>query len=180
MDRKTWLGGLATAACLAAGAPSVAGSLDRLTGYAELRFGLTVEEASALTGASSSRAEGGALIETKETLVGRPALRQLWFSEGKLSRIVFRWSVEDRADPGLCRTLFKELTGVVADRYAKPVQGPTEIEAGTEFTGGAFWVFADGANIGLSASYAPRGSGPRACQAMLSFRAAPGKDAAGG
>ncbi|GIK97062.1 MAG: hypothetical protein BroJett029_12710 [Alphaproteobacteria bacterium] len=179
MDRKIWLGGLTTAACLAATVPSLAGSLERLTGYADLRFGLTVEEASALTGAAPSTAEGGALIETRETLVGRPAVRQLWFREGKLSRIVFRWTVEDRADPELCQAFFKQLADVVAGRYAKPVQGPTEITAGKEFTGGAFWAFPDGANIGLSASYAPRGSDGRACQAMLSFRAAPGREAGG-
>lgn len=149
-----------------------AGALDGLTGYAELRFGLPLGEAAALTGAAPSAAEDGSdLIESQETMAGRPALRQLWFRDGKLSRIVFRWTVEDAADAARCQALFGQLAGLVAGRYAKPTLGPTEIEAGKSFTGGAFWVFDDGANIGLSAAYAP--SGAQGCRAMLSYREPP-------
>lgn len=179
MIARIWLAGLAAALGLWPMTISRGGSLDGLTGYAELRFGLSLDEARALTGAAPSKAEdGSSLIETKETMVGRPARRQLWFSDGGLSRIVFRWIAEDRAGPAPCQALFSELEDVVAGRYAKPAQGPTELSAGEDFTGGAFWVFPDGANIGLSVAYGRAEEGPRTCRAMLSFRAAP--DAAGG
>lgn len=180
MVARIWAAGLAAAFGLWPFAVSYGGSLDRLTGYAELRFGLSLDEASALTGAAPSAAEGGGLlIETKETMVGRPVQRQLWFRDGKLSRIVFHWAAEDRADPELCEALFTELAEAVAGRYAKPAQGPTALPAGKEFTGGAFWVFPDGNNIGLSVAYGAAGSGTKACRAMLSYRAAPA-DGAGG
>ena len=155
-----------------------AGSLDGLTGYAELRFGLPLAEASTMTGAVPIAADDGSeLIESNETMAGRPALRQLWFRDGKLSRIVFRWTAEDRADPARCQALFDQLAALVAGRYDEPTHGPTEQEAGKGFTGGAFWTFPDGANIGLSASYTPGEADPRACRAMLSFREPPGEGA---
>lgn len=151
-------------------APARAGVLDGLSGYAELRFGLSLAEAEAMTGgAPSAAADGGELIESRETMAGRPALRQLWFRDGKLSRIVFRWTAEDAADPDRCQALFGHLAGLVAGRYAEPTLGPTEIASARSFTGGAFWVFPDGANIGLSAESAAAG-----CEAMLSFREPPG------
>lgn len=165
---------LAIVAVVLSAVTSQAGMLDGLTGYGELRFGLPLAEAAAMTGASPSKAaDGSELLESREKIAGRPALRQLWFRDHRLTRIVFRWIAEDRAGPAGCETVFDQMTEMVAQRYGRPVQGPTEQKGADSFSGGTFWVFRDGANIGLSVSYEDGRNTDQGCRAMLSYRETP-------
>lgn len=167
---------------------------DKLTGYGKLLFGMSTAEVEALTGgAAESRAGGLAVIETAETIAGMPATRTLVLADGRLSSILFDWTVR-RAFGGTagapaptCRALFDRLFDQVSRRYGAPAIGanpgsagdgqPAAFADGEDFAATSFWSFPDGASIALivrggdAAAASP--DGRSGCRATVNYKEPP-------
>jgi hypothetical protein len=174
-------------------APAWAAPKERLTGYGDLRFGMSVAEAAAAIGEAQPAppADGIELIETPVVVAGMPALRQLLFAGGRLASIVFRWAPaqEPAADAASrCRALFARLQGQLGGRYGTPALGPDQSPEGEPgFAGMTFWSFADGASIALVVAEIGGGQGEESqseesqgggspCQATLNYKQPPTGD----
>lgn len=182
------------ALCLLVGvwaAPLRAAPGERLTGYGDLRFGMTVAEAAAAIGepAPAAPADGTELIETKVVAAGMPALRRLVFVGGRLVSIVFRWGPQEAfqgvpasSAAASCRALFGRLQGQLGGRYGTPALGPDQTPEGEPgFAGMTFWSFADGASIALvvaqgGAAQGEEGGDGALCRATLNYKQPPTGD----
>lgn len=167
---------LALAALLTAGAAAAAG-YDKLTGYADFRFGMSVAEVAAVIGEAQPVSEeaGAQQIETPVRLAGLPAIRRLLFVNDRLTSIVFRWEpvAERSGDPGAqCRALFERFHDQLAGRYGAPALGPHETPGSeSPFAGLSFWSFADAASIAL---VVVRDTGKQSpCRATLNYKESP-------
>ena len=176
---------------------------NRLTGYGKLLFGMTTAEVQALTGQpAQQRPDGAEVIETPERIAGMPATRILLLEEGRLASIMFQW-VLDEAVPGStasCERLFGLLLGQITGRYGDPAIGanprpagsPPESpgEGGPGFAATSFWVFPDGASIGLivrggedlagGAGTVPPPISPQDCRATVNYKEPPLDDTSEG
>jgi hypothetical protein len=185
-------------------APASARDPNRLTGYGKLLFGMTTAEVQALTGQPAERQpDGDEIIETPERIAGLPATRILLLEEGRLASIMFQW-VLDEAAPGStasCGRLFGQLLGQITGRYGDPAIGanprpagsPPESpgEGGPGFAATSFWVFPDGASIGLivrggedlgggAGTTVPPPIPPRDCRATVNYKEPPLDDTSEG
>lgn len=171
-----WGGVLLLGLCLSEAAAAKPG--DRLVGYGDFRFGMTLAEIQPLIGdAPISREDGLEAIETAETIAGMAATRRLLFDDRGLVGILFQWRLEDaggkEGDSG-CKTLFTRLLGQLSGRYGPPALGPDRgapIEPavpGAAFAGASFWSFFDGASVALIVR---RAGAP--CRATLNYQAPP-------
>ena len=171
-----WGGALLLGLCLSDGAAAKPG--DRLVGYGDFRFGMTLAEIQALIGDVPVSPEDGLdAIETAETIAGMAATRRLLFDDRRLVGILFQWRLEDAAGKegdAACETLFTRLLGQLSGRYGPPVLGPDRgapIEPavpGASFAGASFWSFFDGASVALNVR---RTGAP--CRATLNYQAPP-------
>jgi hypothetical protein len=160
----------------AAGASSAAG-YDRLVGYADFRFGMSVAEAAAVIGQAQPVAEedGVQLIETAVRVAGLPAQRRLLFVEDRLTSIVFRWEPAEPASgdgKARCRALYDRFHDQLAGRYGTAALGPHQTAEGeAAYAGLSFWSFADAASISLIVVRDP-GKNSR-CRATLNYKEPP-------
>lgn len=158
--------------------PARAATGERLTGYGDFRFGMSVAEAAGAIGQASPIAEenGVALIETPVRIAGQPALRRLRFVDDRLVGIVFRWEQGGAASADAaaqCRALFSRFHGQLAMRYGAPALRPHESpEPEPGFAGLSFWAFADGASISLIV-VRDAGPGQEPCRATLNYKEPP-------
>lgn len=169
-------GALLLGLCLSGGVAAKQG--DRLVGYGDFRFGMTLAEIQGLIGdAPLSPEDGLDAIETAETIAGMAATRRLLLDDRRLVGILFQWRLEDAAGKeadAACKTLFTRLLGQLSARYGPPALGPdrgTPIEPavpGASFAGASFWSFFDGASVALIVR---RTGAP--CRATLNYRAPP-------
>jgi len=186
------------ALCLPAAAwaaPLRAAPGERLIGYGDLRFGMTVAEAAAAIGepVPAAPADDTELIETEVVAAGMPAQRRLMFADGRLVSIIFRWGPEvaSQGSPApdataRCRALFARLQGQLGGRYGTPALGPDQSAEGEPgFAGMTFWSFADGASIALVVAQSDAGDEGRGeggttsrptCQATLNYKQPPTGD----
>ena len=167
---------------LAAGTagPISGAGYDKLTGYADFRFGMSVAEATAVIGRAQPVAEegGSQLIETAVRVAGLPAMRRLLFVHDRLTSIAFRWDpVDDKAGDGNthCRVLYERFHDQLAGRYGTPALGPHQTPGDeSAYAGLSFWAFADAASISL---IVVRDAGKKGrCRATLNYKEPPAGD----
>lgn len=172
--RVTSFAAAALATLLTAGGAAAAG-YDKLTGYGDFRFGMSLAEAAAVIGqAQPVSGEGGAQqVETAVRVAGLPATRRLLFVNDRLTSIMFRWEAGGSGDPGTrCRALFERFHDQLAGRYGAPALGPNATSDGEPgFAGLSFWSFADAASIALVVVGDDGKKSP--CRATLNYKEPP-------